>query len=573
VSRKLREALLALRIERKYTKDEILRMYLNQIYFGEGAYGIEAAARTYFDKPARDLDLLECATLAGLPKNPNGYSPLDYPDRARKRRNVVLLTMREHGLIEPAQYESLTASPLVTHPGSGSEQAGGYFTEEVRKYLESHYGSTELYRGELRIFTTLDIELQRAAERALESRFSELETSLSLVHSRNDYLAARGRGLDPEPKYLQGAIVAMDPRTGRVLAMVGGRSFRESRFNRAVQAKRQPGSCFKPFVYLTAIQKGIGPSEILLDTPLVIDMGEGREPWKPQNYSQTFSGPVSVRAALAKSLNIPSIKLLQQVGAPAVIANAHKMGIDSRLEPVLSLALGTSEVSLLELVRAYGVLANGGISSRPYFIERIEDRRGKVLERASEYHEEALDPQTAYLVTSMLESALDWGTGHNARDLYGIRVPAAGKTGTTDDLGDGWFVGYTPDLVVGVWGGFDERRPIGLAGSYIALPPWCDVMRQYVATHTGRDFPQPAGIEAAKICVDSGKLATSQCPRVQMEIFTQRTLPKRDCDLHSVAGAGERAAEIGFGMEGGSGRDLAPPPAPVAPAVTPTPQP
>ena len=564
VTRKIKEAMLALRIERTYTKDEIFRMYLNQIYFGEGAYGAEAAARTYFDKAAHDLDLLESATLAGLPKNPNNYSPLDHPDRALRRRNVVLLTMLDHALIDRAQYDSLTSRPLVVRPGREADPAAAYFTEEVRKYLESRYGAAQLYGGELRVYTTLDLGLQRSAERALESRYHDLEENQSAPDRRSLYLAARARGEEPEPKYLQGAVVALQPRSGRVLAMVGGRSFRESRFNRATQARRQPGSCFKPFVYAAAVQQGVAPADIIIDTPLVLDMGGGRGLWKPQNYSKTFNGPVSVRYALAKSLNIPAIKTLQRLGPDRVIDTAHKMGVTSPLEPVLSLALGTSEVTLLELVGAFATLANGGVTSRPYFIERIEGRGGRILERAEEFHQEALDPQTAFIVTHMLESALDWGTGHNARDLYGLTQAAAGKTGTTDDLGDGWFVGYTPDLVVGVWGGYDDRRPIGFAGAYIALPPWCDILREYSATHPGRSFVTPAGSVVESVCTDSGKMATPHCPKVESELFTERTRPTRECDLHSTT-------VMDTGSEGGLGalrdasmqsKDLEPPTTP-----------
>jgi len=560
LSRKVREAMLALRIERTYTKNEIFAMYLNQIYFGEGAYGVEAAARTYFNKSARDLDLLQAATLAGLPKNPNGYSPLDHPDRARRRRNIVLGTMLHHDLLTRARHDSLVALPLLTHPAVEVRPIAAYFNEEVRKVVESKYGVSQLYGGELRVYTTLDLALQRAAEDAVERRFAELEAQLDLPFKRQDHIRARERGEEPDPRYLQAALVALDPHTGRVLAMVGGRSFADSRFNRAVQAKRQPGSCFKPFVYLTALQKGIGPAEILLDTPLVLDMGGGRGLWKPQNYTLTFSGPVAMRVALAKSLNVPSVKLLQQVGTESVIANAHRLGIESPLEPVLSLALGTSETTLLELVSAYGALANGGVASKPYFIERIEDRRGRVLERASEFHQEAIDPQSAYLLTNMLESAIDWGTGHNARDVYGLTAPAAGKTGTTDDLGDGWFVGYTPDLVVGVWGGFDERRPIGVAGSYIALPAWCDVMRTWTSRHPARAFTTPAGIRDERICVDSGKRATPACPRVQTELYSERNRPQQDCDLHA---GGERDAAGRGSDDALDAGDLRPPPPPL----------
>lgn len=543
--RKIREAIVALRIERTYTKDEIFRMYLNKIYFGEGAHGVEAAARTYFNKSARDLDLLEAATLAGLPKNPNNYSPLDHPERARTRRNVVLRTMLEHRLITRAQYDSLVALPLVTRPGREAPPAAGYFTEEVRKYLEDTYGADKLYNAELRVYTTLDPDLQRTAEQSLETRYSAVEADLNLPHPRRHLISGRETLGDAPPRYLQGAALVMDPHSGRILAMVGGRSFQESRFNRAVQAKRQPGSCFKPFVYLAGLLQGVSPAAIFLDTPLVVEMGSGREPWVPQNYSQTFSGPVSARVALAKSLNIPTIKLLQQVGTGPVIQAARRLGITSPLAAVPSLALGTSEVTLLELVRAYAVLANGGIASRPYFIERIEDRRGRLWERTAPHHEEVLDPQSAFVLTSMLQSVIDWGTGHNAREIYGITAPAAGKTGTTDDLGDGWFVGYTPDLVIGVWGGFDERRPIGLSGSYIALPPWCDILRGYLATHPSRPFPRPSGIESRTICTDSGKLATPQCPRTQTEIFTDRCVPTRPCDLHAVA-ARETGAQVGM---------------------------
>jgi len=280
----------------------------------------------------------------------------------------ITISVPSAHVLTAARYDSLIAMPLVTHPGHVGESSGSYFTEEVRKYLEATYGADQLYGGELRVRTSLDADLQRTAERSIESRCREAEDNLSLPNPRRDYLAALARGLDPEPRYLQMALVAMDPHTGRVLAMVGGRNFHESRFNRAVQARRQPGSCFKPFVYATAIQEGIGPSEIILDTPLEVDLGHGRDPWKPQDYTMTFSGPVSVRYALAKSLNIPAVKLMQRVGIDAVIATARRMGIETPLDPVPSLALGTSEVTLLELVRAYAVLANGGICSRPHWI-------------------------------------------------------------------------------------------------------------------------------------------------------------------------------------------------------------
>ncbi len=534
LTRKLKEAMLTLRIERTYTKDEIFRMYLNEIYFGEGAHGIEAAAQTFFGKSVRNLDLLECATLAGLPKNPTNYSPVRHPERAARRRNLVLGTMLDNEILTQAQHDSLIAAPLEVSPIRRTDPVGAYFVEEVRKYLESSYGADAIYSGELRVYTTLDVELQRIAEEAIETRYVELETTYNLDHTRAEYESLATA--DAKPQYLQGAAVALDPKNGRVLAMVGGRSFQQSRFNRAVQAMRQPGSAFKPLVYAAAIQAGSNPSDIILDTPLVMEMGGGRGLWKPQNYEKTFNGPVSLRYALARSLNIPAIKLQAQVGTHRVVEIAHAMGIRSRLEPVLSLALGTSEVNLLELTAAFGTLANNGVYARPWFIERIEDRFGKVLERAQPYHEEALDPQTAYVVTHMLQSVVDWGTGRNARNLYGLHFPAAGKTGTTDDTADGWFVGYTPDLVVGVWGGFDERRSIGLPGAVIGLPPWSDIMRRYHENHPSRPFHEPGGIVSEAVCADSGKLATPHCPNVQSEIFLKQSRPRQECDLHTERG-------------------------------------
>ena len=531
LTRKLKEAMLTLRLERTYTKDEILRMYLNEIYFGDGAYGIEAAARTYFSRSVSDLNRIECVTLAGIPKNPNNYSPTRNPERALRRRNLVLGTMLDHGVLGRAAVDSLMALPLLTRPAAGGDQLGAYFAEEVRKHLESTYGDSLLYEGELRVYTRLDQELQANMEQAIEARLREVEAAYDLPNERNpaDSLAP-----GEVPRYLQGAGIAVDPRTGAILAMVGGRSFQDSRFNRATQARRQPGSCFKPFVYTAALQGQHTPADIILDTPLVIDIGYGLGLWKPQNYEKTFNGPVSLRYALAKSLNIPAIKLQEDVGTERVIAVAQRLGIQSRLEAVKSLALGTCEVTLEELVSAYGTLANGGIHARPWFIERIEDRSGRILEQNRPFHAEALDPQTAYLVTNMMQSVVDWGTGHNARDLYGLTIPVAGKTGTTDDTADGWFVGYTPELVVGIWCGYDERRSIGLTGSAVGLPPWSDIMRQYYAHRPTPSFPVPPGIVTESVCSESGQLATPQCPKVLTESFLSATRPQQECDMHTL---------------------------------------
>ncbi len=534
-TRKIKEAVLAVRIEQTYTKDEILEMYLNQIYFGEGAYGLDAAAKVFFGKQVGDLTLPECALIAGLPRNPRDYSPRREPERALKRRNLVLASMLDNKRISRAQYEASSEAPLgVTKTRYDARQAP-YFMEMVRQYLDERYGSNQLYEGGMRVYTTIDIDLQHAAEEALERRIQALEVRNQYKKTRATIVAEAAKSGSrerPQTEYLQGAAVMIDPKNGHILALVGGRDFNESNFNRAVQAARQPGSAFKPFIYAAAMDNGYTPTEMILDTPVSFRAGNGLE-WAPQNYDHKFRGPVTLRQALAQSLNVPAAKLLQKLGTPVVSAYARRLGIRSRLVADLSLSLGTSEVNLLELTSAYGVFANQGVRTAPVFVLKVEDKNGKVLEQSRITAEEALSPETALTMTSMLVSVMENGTAAASRAL-GLTAAAAGKTGTTDDYTDAWFIGYTPELAAGVWVGFDRKRKIGpnMTGAAAALPIWVDMV---VAATKGKppvEFPVPSGVVSRQICAQTGLLANPGCPETEVELFREGSEPTGACNVH-----------------------------------------
>lgn len=535
-TRKIKEMVLAIRIEQTYTKDEILEMYFNQIYFGEGAYGIDAASKVFFAKPVEEMTLPECALLAGLPRNPRDYSPRREPDRALRRRNLVLAAMLQMKQVSRAQYEAACESPLGVTKTRIDTKSAPYFMEMVRQYLDERYGSNQLYEGGLRVYTTLHIDLQATAEEALERQLTALEARNQYKRTRAT-LAAKGKGGEPRDKtqteYLQGAIVSLDPSNGQIRALVGGRNFNESNFNRAVQANRQPGSAFKPFIYAAAIDNGFSPTDVILDTPVSFRAGNGME-WAPQNYDKKFRGPVTLRNALAHSVNVPSAKLLQKLGTSVVTSYAKRMGIRSRLVSDLSLALGTSEVNLLELTSSYGVFANQGIRVPPVFVLRVEDKNGKVLEQARPTAEEALSPETALTMTSMLSSVIESGTAASARAL-GLNVPAAGKTGTTDDYSDAWFVGYVPGLVSGVWVGFDRKQKIGpgMTGAAAALPIWVDITMAATKGKAPQEFPVPSGVVSVLICAQSGLLANPSCPEAELELFREGMQPTSFCNLHT----------------------------------------
>ena len=539
LTRKIKEALLATRIERAYSKDEILEMYLNQIYFGGGAHGVEAAAQVFFGKRAKELDIGEATLLAGLPKNPRDYSPINHLDRALKRRSVVLQAMVETHKLTREEADSIDASPVMVRPGkAGRSEFAAYFLEEIRQYLEDKYGAERIYRDGLKVYTGLDPYLQRVAEDSMEMHLRRIETARGNAATRARYeKALSGEGDAGLPEYLQGAVVAIDVKTGLVRALVGGRSFKHSKFDRAVQAKRQPGSAFKPFIFTAALENGYTPADILLDAPIVLDLPNG-DVWKPQNYSETFEGEVTLRHALNVSINIAAIRLLMAMGPVEAINVAHRLGIKSDLENVYSLALGVSEVTLLELTNAYATIAAGGMRGEPLLLSKVVDREGRVLEQNSVFREEVLDAKVNFMITDLMESVMNEGYGHNAR-VFGFNEPAAGKTGTTDLCTDAWFIGFTPEIVVGVWSGFDEKKTMGkkMTGSFVSLPTWTAVMKAAYRKGHAHAFEEPEGIEHRVVCEKTGLLATEACPKIRREVFIEGTEPTRACDRHGSANA------------------------------------
>jgi len=540
-SRKIKEVLIATRIEKTYSKDEILQMYLNQSYFGNGAYGVGAASQVYFSKEVQDLDIDECALLVGLLKAANRYDPFDHPQRALRRRNLVIRSLLAWGKISKSMADSLKALPLELNPNVEAKGEAPYFTEQVRRYLERKYGEEMLYRGGLSVYTTLDLGMQRAAEEAMGRNLDKLQAKIERAHPLTDTVYttslpdSTAKGERREYKKVQGALVAIETGTGFIKALVGGRDFTESEFNRATQAKRQPGSAFKPFVYTAAIDNGFKPTDIIYDTPIVLN-DEKRGLWRPENYDHIFKGPTTLRQALALSRNVVSIKLLEKITPRQAVFYAHRMGIKTPLRAVPSLAIGTSEVIPLELVSAYAVFPNQGVRIDPIYITRVTDREGNILEENPPYKEEVLNEQTAYIMTNMLESVMDRGTGYGAR-RRGFRRPAGGKTGTTDNFTDAWFVGFTPQLVAGVWVGFDDLTPLGEGetGARAALPIWTDFMLAAQRGLPVKDFTVPPGISFVDVCAESGLLPSGRCPKVIKEVFIKGTEPTQRCNLpHNI---------------------------------------
>jgi penicillin-binding protein 1A len=545
ISRKIKEILTSIKIERNYTKEEILEMYLNQCYFGSGAYGVEAAAQLYFGKNVEELSISDCAILVGIPKNPSRYSPINNPDLAQNRRNIVLESMVDFGKISRELADSLKGLPLEINPTSAPVGEAPYFTEMVRQYLELVYGEEALYQGGLSVYTTLNLKMQRTAEEALLTELDARQQEMEETHSLRDtnYTVVvidtiEGKTAKKRKyKEIQGALLAMDNKTGNILALVGGKDFRESKFNRSVQALRQPGSGFKPFIYTAAIENGARPTDIMYDTPIILTGDDGEE-WNPQNFDLVFRGPVTLRQALAKSINVVSAKLIQRVTPQQTIFFASHMGISTPLAPFPSLALGTSEVTLWDMVTAFSVFPNSGIKVELKYILKITDRYGNVLEETKvSKREEVLSAQTAYIMTTMLQSVINQGTGFGAR-ARGFTRPAGGKTGTSDDCMDNWFTGFTPQITCGVWIGYDDKTVIGknVTGAHTALPVWSDFMIQAHDSLESEYFKVPPGIYFKTICLESGLLATDRCPRVITDVFVRETLPEEVCDLHPSDG-------------------------------------
>ncbi|HTG01084.1 MAG TPA: PBP1A family penicillin-binding protein [Nitrospirota bacterium] len=512
-TRKLKEMALALKIEQRYTKNEILTMYLNQIYFGNGAYGIEAASQIYFGKAARDLSVAECALLAGLPRSPKYYSPFKAPEQAKMRRAYVLNRMVEAGVITALQAEEVKNMPLPLQVAAKPAGRSPYFVELVRQRVEERFGSSILYSGGLNITTTLNDEMQSAAEEAITGGLTTLDKQMNVHGSRSE---------------LQAALLALDPSTGRILAMVGGRNFSASQFNRAWQALRQPGSAFKPIIYAAALEHGFNPSDMLDDSPLTIQV-DRKKSWSPENFTHTYQGMVTVRTALAQSLNVPTVRLLEKIGIDSAISYAKQLGIRSPLTRYLPLALGSSDVTLAELTSAYAVFANHGIRTGPFAITSISDSTGRILFQNDIVPQQVTKPETAYLITYLLKGVIEHGTGWKARALG---RPVAGKTGTTNDYRDAWFVGYTPNLVAGVWVGYDDQQSLGpkQTGARVALPIWIEFMKKALAYRTADDFTAPSSITFKQIDPRTGLLSTDRCKLSIREAYITGTEPHRFCD-------------------------------------------
>jgi penicillin-binding protein 1A len=528
--------ILAVQIEQIYTKDEILAMYLNQIYLGKGTYGVQAAAHTFFGKDVAELTPAECTMIAGMIQIPERYSPFNHLDAAYKRRATVLETMISAGFL--TREEARIIGDTEVHPMSadatGDVSAGfaAYFVEEVRKQLENDYGATQLYKEGLRVWTTLNPQYQQWMEEALEKHLvlQENERKFPVTRAAHDSLALLD--LAPEKvEYIQGAGLLEDVRTGAILGLIGGRSFVDYKWNMATQATRQPGSIFKPFVYLTALQQGFTTCSILMDTPFVLDTGVSL--WRPKNFSGRFQGPMTLRYALSRSVNTPTAKLFLEFGLAPVMANIQKLGFTTALPRVPALFLGSGEVTLREVVAAYSAFANHGVYVKQHMITRVESAEGEVLYQVRIEQREALEPAEAYMMTDLLATTLKEGTGVSAR-WRGFTKTGAGKTGTTNESTNAWFCGFTPSFCGGVWVGFDQALPMGrgATGAKMALPIWADFMGKIADQKGEEPFVRPPGIIEETVCLTSGMMATSGCDSLAAEVFLPDNFPQDYCDQH-----------------------------------------
>lgn len=523
MGRKLKESVAALVLEMKYRKDDILESYLNEIYLGQAGsvaiYGVGEAAHRYFGKALEDLTTDEIALIVGLIKGPNTYAPTKNLESATHRRNVVLRRLREEGRLTEDAWKQAVNRPVKVTLSQDVLTDAPYFIDYLLRQVEEGTGMG-IPEG-AKIYSTLDPFVQEAATDSLQQGLEQLEATYPQLKT----------GDHP----LQAAAVVLAAKTGHVLAMVGGREYRMSQFNRSVQARRQAGSLVKPFVYLAAFEASREegrpthtPATLLLDEPVTFESGNG--PWSPQNYDRQFHGQVSVRSALEHSYNVPAVRVAHQIGLPALRTTLRGFGLDGLWAENLSIALGTTSVSLLDIAIAYGGLANGGVLTKPLAFFKLVSEAGDGLWTLSPDRHQAVSPQAAYLVTSLLKGVVERGTGARARAL-GVEGPVAGKTGTTDGYRDAWFVGYSPDLVIGVWVGFDDERPVKLTGSQAALPIWSLLARRVMAPHRA-DFEMPPGMVQRDIDPRTGQLATARCPEKTPEVFIAGTEPTVYCEIH-----------------------------------------
>ena len=564
ILRKIKEVITAVQIERTYTKDEILEMYLNTVHFGHGTYGVEAATKRFFGKESKDLSVDESALLVGLLPSPASYSPVRHPEKGRKRRNTVLRLMKEQGYIthsEHAQYRAMTLESVTDEPTRG---LAPYFTEYIRRLLEKEDDVLDIniYRDGLKIYTTLDSRLQELAEKIVLDAIIKSQGKLNnrIINNQEEFellghltiyeedsvkMMMQGEAQlyrDLRAKLLvQTAFVAINPKTGGIIAMIGGRPDYHDQYNRAVQAKRQPGSVFKPFVYTTALENGYTVSQQLLNQPVVLNVQNtdgSWVKWKPQNYGGSTGGLTTLREGLRKSLNLISVRIVQQDYAPAeqVKRTAQRMGISTDIRAVDAIALGTSEVIPLEMVAAYAAYANKGVYSKPIAITKIEDRYGNTIREYHTAQYEVLSEETAFLMTNLMQTVMDRGTGGSARWKYNFTRPAAGKTGTTQGWSDAWFVGFTPQIAAGVWFGVDDYQVSlgkGQDGSKAALPSWAQFMRD---SHKTLELPRvnfqkPSGIIVSEICSVSKMGSRKSCP-IEKELYKSGTEPSQKCRIH-----------------------------------------
>jgi penicillin-binding protein 1A len=490
-------------------------MYLNQIYFGHGAFGVEAAARTFYGKGVSELSLPECTLLAGLPKAPTTYSPFEHPEAAKRRRATVLSRMVDVGAIASPLAKKTADSPLGLIPPERRRTTGQYYLEYVQQQLEAQYGADLVFKGGLQVYTTLSPVMQVKAERALREGLKALESRRG---------AAAKDGTAPPPERPEGALLTIEPQTGYIKAMVGGYDFFKSEFNRAVQARRQPGSAFKAFVYLAALESGQTPASVVDDSPVEFPAGRNGKAWKPDNYDRKFRGPITYQQALEESVNVAAVKVLEKNGVRRTVDLARRLGVESPLGENLSIALGTSDLTLLEITSAYGALANQGSWVRPSAIRYVLDSQRKLLEENTPQAKQVVSPELAYVMTSMLRGTIERGTGAAARALG---RPAAAKTGTTNDYSNAWFIGYTPQLATGVWVGYDRPRSLGKdeTGSRVAVPIWTAFMQEALAGTPPEDFPIPERVVLVPVDMNP----SGGCVRPVTMAFVAGTEPKEVC--------------------------------------------
>ena len=510
--RKIKEAFLAFQLERRYTKDEILELYLNQVYFGSGAYGVESAARIFFGKPAKDLTLAQCALIAALPKSPSRYSPLIDKDLAIKRRNIVLKQMKDTGIISEAAFTQAKQEQIYPVKQNNNPVKAPYFVDYIKNFLEKTLGSSSLYKGGLTVYTTLDFNLQTAAEHAVTNGLSALENRMKTRKIK-----------DPAPEC---ALVSLDVQSGGILAMIGGKDFYKSPFNRATSAKRQPGSAFKPIVYAYAIEHDFPQSKLILDAPVSFKIATRRNHWRPENFSEDYKGEITLRMALSLSQNIPAIRLIETLGPSSVARFGHTLGIESTLYPNLSLALGTSEVTLINLTAAYSVFPNKGELIRPYGVMEVVDQSGRLVFRVKPLKKVVMSRAGAAIMTDMLKGVIQEGTGKSAR---GVTRPIAGKTGTTNGYKDALFIGFSPSIATGVWVGQDAFVTIGKqeTGAKAALPIWIEFMTKALGRKPFQYFDMPDDLVKVRMDPVTGLLASDDSPGAVEALFKKGTEPKR----------------------------------------------